>query len=48
MHIEGAIEQIHGLNAELEDIKIAATNGSLVPLPGESVSTTAYYAQSSQ
>lgn len=38
MHVEGAIEQVHGLQVELEDIRQSAVNGSLVPLPGESVS----------
>ena len=38
MHVEGAIEQVQALQTELDDIRRSAVNGSLVPLPGETVS----------
>lgn len=36
--MEGAIEQVQALQTELDDIRRSAVNGSLVPLPGETVS----------
>lgn len=40
MRIEGAIEQIRGLENELVDTRRAAAEGTLAPLPGETVSCT--------
>lgn len=37
MHIEGAIEEIKGLEANIEDTRKAVVSRTLVPLPGESV-----------
>ena len=38
MQIEGAMEQVKGLEAELVDTRRSAAQGTLVPLPGETVS----------
>jgi len=38
--IEGAVEQVRGLETELQDMGRAALEGALAPLPGESVSTS--------
>ena len=40
LEIDGALDQLHALENELEAIKRAAVTGQLMPLPGESVSTS--------
>lgn len=43
MHIEGALEQIKALDSELVDTRKGAESSSLVPLPGETVSTKIFF-----
>lgn len=38
LEIDGALDQVHALERDLELIRTTAQNGQLVPLPGEDVS----------
>ena len=41
LEIDGAIDQVHTLRRELEEIRKTATMGRLVPLPGETAENCA-------
>jgi len=42
LEIDGALDQVRAMSKVLEEIKHAAASGSLVPLPGETVSVYVY------
>ena len=43
LEIDGALDQVRAMSKALEEIKHAAASGSLVPLPGETVSRASLF-----